>query len=269
MNRSSGTRMRVTLAVSALSLALITGCAESGPADSKDTKGSGSSDGTTAEKALSAAELKKLIIAQGDVEGYKVGATDSSFPSSKSEVKVDKAECEPLAFAMAGLAPGDSSAAASGTATEEKKPSDTASDSLEDLTSGEMEDAFTDAMSIKMVVVGLSSYGGDGAEKTFKSVSDAVAGCAGGFTIAAQGSEQKLTGIAAVKASGTGDKSVRFTAAGATEESGGEEVKVLTEVVRHGGTIATYYSIDFGTMLTGEEPEMPAPVIDAQAAKLK
>lgn len=261
--------MCATLAVGALSLALITGCAESGSAGSKDSKGSDSSAGTTAEKAFSAAELKKLIIAQGDVEGYKVGATDSSFPSAKSEVKVDKAECEPLAFAMAGLAPGDSSAEASSTATEEKKPSDTASDSLEDLASGETEDALTDAMNIKMVVVGLSSYEGDGAEKTFKSVSDAIAACAGGFTIGAQGDEQKLTEIASVKASGTGDESVRFTSAGATEESGGEDVKVVTEVVRHGGTIATYYAIDLGSMLTGKDPEMPAPVIDAQAAKLK
>ncbi|MFD5568255.1 hypothetical protein [Streptomyces cadmiisoli] len=268
MKRSSGARWSATVAVSALSLALITGCSEAGSDDSGDSKGSGSGS-SAAAKALSATELKKLIIAEGDVEGYKVEATDASFPKAKSEVKVDKAECEPLAFAMAGLAPGDSSAEASSQATEEKKPTDTASDSLEDLASGEMEDALTDAMSVKMTVVGLSSYEGDGAEKTFKSVSDAVAGCAGGFTVAAQGEEQKLTGIASVKASGTGDESVRFSSTAPTEESGGEPVKVLTEVVRHGGTIATYYVIDLGSMLTGKDPQMPTPVIEAQAGKLK
>ncbi|MET9384978.1 hypothetical protein ABZY09_28875 [Streptomyces sp. NPDC002928] len=262
MKRSSGARIGATAAVSVLSLALITGCSDEGSDDSKGSGSSSSSPTAQAAKALTTAELKKLLIAQGDVKGYKVEATDESYPTSKSAVKVDKTECQPLAYAMGGLAPGDTDANASIAASEDKSPTGTAT-SLEDMT----EDDLADAFDVSSTLVSLSSYDGDGAEKTFKSVSDAVASCAGGFTISAQGEDQKLAKIAPEKASGAGDESVAFAASGAMEEGGTGDVH--TEVVRHGNTIATYYTLNLGKLTSGEAYTVPSVVVDAQAAKLK
>ncbi|MGW1956699.1 hypothetical protein ACWCPI_28790 [Streptomyces sp. NPDC001920] len=254
MKRSSGVRVAATVAVSALSLALVTGC--------------GGDSGGSDAKALSSAELKKAIIAQGDVDGYKVDASGKQLPKSKDAVKSGEEQCAPLAYAMGGLAPGDSASNAAVMATQEKKkPTDNPSKSLDDLTEGEFEDAFTDALSLDMTVVGLSSYDGDGAEKTFKSVSDAVKSCSGGFPLTMQGTDQKVTSIAAEKASGAGDESVAFTAKSDAED--GDVATTHVEVVRHGGTIATYYTMNLGLMMTDKPYDVPAAVIDAQAAKLK
>ncbi|KUL23421.1 hypothetical protein ADL12_39565 [Streptomyces regalis] len=247
-------RVAATVAVSALTLALVTGC--------------GGDSGGSDAKALSSAELKKAIIAESDVDGYKVDTSGKQLPKSKDDIKSSEENCVPLAYAMGGLAPGD---AASTTAVmvreDKKKPSDTASKSLEDLTEGEFEDSFTDALSLDMTVVGLSSYDGDGAEQTFKSVSDAVESCSGGFPVTMQGTDQKITKISSEKASGAGDESVAFTAVSDLED--GDVGTTHVEVVRHDSTIATYYTMNLGLMMTDKAYDVPAALIDAQAAKLK
>ncbi len=252
-------RTAATVAVGALSLVLITGCG-GGPDDSKESTGQ-------AAKALGATELKKLIIAQGDVDGYKVDASGKQLPKSKSEVKTTEAQCQPLAYAMGGLPPGDSASNAAVMATEDrKKPTPSSSKSLEDMDEKEIEDSLTNAMSIDMTVVGLSSYDGDGAAKTFKSVSDAVKNCSGGFPLTLQGEEQKITKVTSEKASGTGDESVAFTV---VSDVDGDKGTTHVEVVRHGSTVATYYGVNLGLMMTDKPYAIPAAVIDAQAAKLK
>jgi hypothetical protein len=266
MKRSSGVRTAATVAVGALSLVLITGCG----GGSDDSKGSGDSKGSTEQtaKALSAAELKKRILAEGDVSGYKVDGSGKQLPKSAAEIKSGKAECQPLAYAMGAQPPGDAASSTGVMVTEEKKkPSDTASKSLGDLSEKEIEESLADAMSLNMTVVGLSSYDGDGAATTFKSVSDAVKSCSGGFPVTLQGEEQKITKITAEKASGTGDESVAFTVVSDLED--GDKGTSHVEVVRHGSTIATYYGMNLGLMLTDKPYDIPAAVIDAQAAKLK
>ncbi|MGW5469573.1 hypothetical protein [Streptomyces chartreusis] len=253
MKRSSGVRVAATVAVSALSLALVTGC--------------GGDSGGSDAKALSAAELKKSIIAQGDVEGYKVDASGKQLPKSKDQVKSGEEKCAPLAYAMGGQAPGEAASETSVMVTQEKKkPTDGAS-KLEDLTESEIEESITSAMDMTLTVVGLSSYDGDGAEETFKSVSDAVESCSGGFPVTMQGTDQKVTGIAAEKGSGSGDESVGFTAKSDAED--GDVATTHVEVVRHGSTIATYYTMNLGLMITDKPYDVPAAVIDAQTAKLK
>ncbi|MFF8172879.1 hypothetical protein [Streptomyces chartreusis] len=253
MKRSSGVRVAATVAVSALSLALVTGC--------------GGDSGGSDAKALSAAELKKSVIAQGDVEGYKVDASGKQLPKSKDQVKSGEEKCAPLAYAMGGRAPGEAASETSVMVTQEKKkPTDGAS-KLEDLTESEIEDSITSAMDMTLTVVGLSSYDGDGAEETFKSVSDAVESCSGGFPVTMQGTDQKVTGIAAEKGSGSGDESVGFTAKSDAED--GDVATTHVEVVRHGSTIATYYTMNLGLMITDKPYDVPAAVIDAQSAKLK
>ncbi|KAB2977255.1 hypothetical protein F8R89_22245 [Streptomyces sp. SS1-1] len=261
-------RAAATVAVSALSLALVTGCGGGSDDASNASDGQAAKTETKAAKALSAAELKKAIIADGDVEGYKVDASAKQLPKSKDQVKSADEKCAPIAYAMGGMAPGDSASTAAVMVQQDKqKPTDNASKSLEDLTEGEIEDSLTDAMSLDMTVVGLSSYDGDGAEQTFKSVSDAVEGCAGGFTLTIQGTDQKLTKLTSEKASGAGDESVAFAVS--SDAEGGDVATTHVEVVRHGATIATYYTMNIGLMISDKTYSVPAAVIEAQAAKLK
>ncbi|MFE9598828.1 hypothetical protein [Streptomyces hokutonensis] len=270
MKRSSGIRLCVTVAVGALSLALITGCSDGGSDTAKSDDAKSNAEGTTknSAKALSAAELQKLALAKGDVAGYEVGSVGKTYPATKSAVTVDKAQCRPLAWAMAGQAPGDAAAATNRLVTQAKKTSATPSKSVEDLSEEEFEDAFGSALDRTTTVVGLSSYDGDGAEKTFKAVSDAVKSCAGGFTLVPGSDGTKYTGVAAEKASDTGDESVAFGASAVMEDTGGKTGTVHTEVVRHGSTLVTYYTVNLGALMTQKAYDIPAAVITAQSAKL-
>ncbi|KUO21606.1 hypothetical protein AQJ91_07430 [Streptomyces dysideae] len=256
-------RVAATVAVSALSLALVTGCG-GGSVDSKESK---ESDGqaTTAAKALSAAELEKLVLAKGDVDGYTVGSTldNERFAASKDKLTVTDTACEPVAHVVTGFVPGDSATDTSRRVTEEKKPTDTASKALEDLSEEEFEEAFGDALSVDLTLVSLSSYEGDGATATMKSLSEAVDGCAGGFTVKSGKEEAEYSKVASEDASGAGDESVAFAV------TGEENSVVHGAVVRHGNTIATYYTVNMGKATTGGKYTVPAAVIDAQAAKLK
>lgn len=272
MKRSSGIRLCATVAVSALSLALITGCSDGGSDDAEsNTENAAQGSGKGTAKALTAAELKKLILAKGDVDGYEVEAAPKSISIPKSGVTVDKEQCRPLAWAMTALAPGDAAAATSRMVTETKPASASASPSksLEDLSEEEFDDAWSAALSRTVTFVGLSSYDGDGAAKTFKSVSDAIGSCSGGYTLTPGTDGQKYTKIAAEKASGTGDESVAFAASGEMDEADGQTGTVHTEVVRHGSTLVTYYTVNLGALVSDKAYDVPSVVIDAQAAKLK
>lgn len=258
-------RAGATVAVSVLSLALITGCGGSsdGSKDSGSTNSSSSS--TAAAKALGAAELKKLIISGADLDGYDVKSADTGgkFAASKDQVKVTDAKCAPLAYVLTGFAPGDTSAYVNRMATEKSdKPTGTSDKDLDAAMNG-----LQDVLESKLTIVSLSSYGGGGAQDTMKSVSDAVSGCANGFTIAAKGQDtQKFTKVAEDKSSGSGDESVAFAVTGKVE---GGTTTTHIEVARHGSTVATYYSISLAA-LAGKQDKygVPAEIVKAQTAKL-
>ncbi|GAA2446891.1 lipoprotein [Streptomyces glaucus] len=254
--------------MSVLSLALVTGCSGSGPDDSKDSGNSGA-----ASAALGAAELKKLIIADGDVKGYEVRSADTAepFAGSKDAMTVTDAACEPIAYVLTGFAPGDDESAYVNQSVAEKPDAQAGPGLDENSSDAEFEEALEaieDSLSSTVTIVSLSSYEGDGAEAAMKSVSSAVDGCAGGFTAAAKGQDtQEFTKVAEEKSSGTGDESVAFAVTGRAE--GGGTTAVHAEVVRHGTTVATYYSLNLAA-LAGEKPAytIPAEVMQAQAAKL-
>ncbi|MFJ6724436.1 hypothetical protein ACIQPQ_05910 [Streptomyces sp. NPDC091281] len=265
MKRSSGARLCATAAVGALSLALITGCSSDSDKGSSDEKGAkGASDtksSAPAAAAVGSAELEKLLLVDGDVKGFKVEKADDSLPADKSAVKVDKAECEPLAYALSALPPGDSDALARTTVAEDKAASmETASP--EDLENVDMQDM----LDMDVVLVGLSSYEGDGAQKAVKGVSDAVAACGGGLSMTSEGETQKLTKVTSAKGTPAGDESTAFSVLTEVE---GSPLTVQVEVVRTGGTVATFYAVNLAAMSTGGKAEVPPAVIEAQAAKLK
>ncbi|MFI6401062.1 hypothetical protein [Streptomyces sp. NPDC050548] len=268
MKRSSGIRLCVTVAVGALSLTLITGCSDGGSDDAKsDAENTAQGSGKNTAKALTAAELKKLALAQGDVDGYKIEAGES-IPGGKSGIKADE-KCKPLLYVLSGVAPADAPTETNRMATADKKPSAAATTDLDDLSGDDVEKALTDSMSIDLTMVGLSSYDGDGAEKAFKAVSDAVKGCAGGFTGTAGGEEQKFTKISTEKGSGTGDESVAYAVYGEPDKTDGTTSVAHAEVVRQGNVVATYYTMNIGAMVADKAYTVPAAVVTAQSAKLK
>nr|WBO80015.1 hypothetical protein SBE_003759 [Streptomyces sp. SBE_14.2] len=259
MKRSSGARVGATVAVGAVALALITGCSSDDSKGSDEGKGKeGASTPTTAAKALSAAELEKLLLADADLDAkkYKVEDGDDTLPKSKAGVKTDKSECEALVWATGALPPGDTDAAASNAVSK-----------LPVGSGGEAPENITDAFDISMTFVGLSSYDGDGAEKAMKLVSDGVSACGGGYGMTAEGETTKVTKIASAKGSGQGDESVAYVQSVDMDGEGTADFK--TEVVRKGNTIATFYSFDLAALGSGKPSEIPADVISAQLGKVK
>ncbi|MEU0002985.1 hypothetical protein ABZ079_01430 [Streptomyces sp. NPDC006314] len=262
MKRSSGVRLCATAAVSALSLALVTGCSDGG---SKDSGDGGGADGKPAAKALSAAELKNLIVAEGEVPGYKVGAV----PASRAKpITPDGVACGPLARVMSGLPPAAAAAQTDRLVTENQKkdPTDKAT-SLDDMADGKFEDAINKSMDRDVTTVSLSSYDGDGAAKALKAVSDAVKACGDGFSGEQAGTKMKFTKVAEEKSSGTGDESVAFAATSDMED--GDTAPVYAEVVRHGNTVASYFTMNIGAMMTKKTYAVSPEVVKAQSAKLK
>lgn len=113
MKRFTLPRTGIAAAASVLSLALATGCSDSGSDSGDGDKATGGKESTAAAKVLSSSELEKAIVATGDVDGFEVtSATDSEpFASSKEKVKVVDEKCAPIAYVLTGFAPGDSEAA--------------------------------------------------------------------------------------------------------------------------------------------------------------
>ncbi|AVH57003.1 MULTISPECIES: hypothetical protein [Streptomyces] len=273
MKRSTLSRTGTAVVASVFSLALATGCSDSGSGDGDKAGGSGKP--TAAAKALTDTELTERILATGDVDGYKVEPANEAgaFAKSKDDVTVVAEKCAPLAYVLTGFAPGDEAAYVNRMVSKEvgASPSASSDKGLEDMTDAELEEAMkdlTDVLGQTMTIVSLSSYEGDGAQKTMASVSDAIKGCGSGFKATANGEPQKFTKVAEEKASGTGDESLAFAVTGDAE---GQEVVVHAEVVRHGSTIATYYAFSLAAF-SGEggagDYDVPAEIIKGQAAKL-
>ncbi|MFI1706268.1 hypothetical protein [Streptomyces griseoruber] len=267
MKRSTGARLCSTAAIGALSLALLTGCSsdEGSKKDSGDSKGASSSSSSSSgsdAKALTSAELEKLLLAQGEVKGYKVADGDDTLPKSKSAVKTDKAACDPLAWATAALAPGDTDANAGNTVSADKASD--APTSLDDVSEADIEDAFD----ITLTFVGLSSYDGDGAQKAVKAVSDGIAACSGGYGLKADGETSKVTKVAKEKGTGGGDESVAFSED--VDMDGEGTATFHAEVIRKDNTVATFYTVNFAAFADGGDMgPVPAAVVTAQLGKLK
>lgn len=173
----------------------------------------------------------------------------------------------PVLRALTGVAPGDPAATTSRMATQAKKAPAAGTPSDDDLADGKFEDALDESMDADVTVVTLASYDGDGAQRALTSVSDAVKACADGFSGRQDGEKGRFTKVAEEQSSGTSDASVAFTASDDTGEDGA--LPLHAEVVRHSATLATYTTINIGAMMGKKPYTVSAPVVKAQAAKLK
>ncbi|MFD4025234.1 hypothetical protein ACFWRV_17205 [Streptomyces sp. NPDC058576] len=258
---------RTALAASAAALALLaTACGGSSDADAKDGKdaanGSSSAPETPA-KALTAAELEKATLAQGDVKGTKVTKAGPADEVPADGVKVDKAACLPIAHAMSGVPQKGAVATTKRKVVEEPKKTD--DKSLEDLAEGEADDLFKDAFNLTSTFVALSSYEGTAGPDAFATLKKAAADCAGGFTATVSGTPTKVASITEEKVTG-GDEAAAWTV---TSEDDGDATPLKLVVLRKEGTMATFFAFNLAAAGGGDVKfEVPTEVVAAQDKKL-
>ncbi|MTE21443.1 hypothetical protein F0L17_20475 [Streptomyces sp. TRM43335] len=262
---------RTAVAACAVSLALLaTACggSESDGGGEEKAKADTTASAEPASEVKTAAELEKLVLADGDVDGHKVEELGPGDSTPAESVSADKKECELLAYAQLGVPIGDPAATVQRMVTQEpQKPAETGSQSDGELTEEDLENfenAMNSALDVTATVVSLSSYEDGGARKAVADLRAAAEACSGGFTGGVKGEEQKVIGVEEGKVTG-GDEAFAWTV---TAEAEGEPAPFKLAVVRKGGTLATFSSFNMLGVGKGEDYEQPTEVIDAQAKKL-
>ncbi|MER7946227.1 hypothetical protein ABTY59_02390 [Streptomyces sp. NPDC096079] len=243
-------------AVTAASLALlVTACGSGDESDGKDTgkdarPSASATSGAPAAKALSSAELEKLIVEQADLPGHQVQKAKATDLVKPDTLSTDKPSCKPLADAMSFVATGDPAASAHRKAIEVPK--------TEGATASP-QDALG-ALSAPVTSVTLGSYDGQGAQEAFAALKTAGTDCAGGFTLNGGGEKTKISKVAPETVS-AGEESLAWTV---TTDMDGEPFVTKLVVFRKGNTLASFSTLSLG----GTAKDLPKAVIDAQAAKL-
>ncbi|MFD4946149.1 hypothetical protein ACFWNT_27310 [Streptomyces sp. NPDC058409] len=257
--RSTAIR-RTAVAATAVSLALlVTACggSDSGSGDKgADAKGKESAAANPAAKALTAAELEKAALAQGDVKGHKISKAAAKDVISGDDIKVEKEVCAPFVDALMGAQVGEPAAFTKRTVVSEpKKGSQDGADA---------EDAFKAAFDITTTQLALGSYDGKGAEESVASLRTAATDCAGGFDFTAAGEKQKVSKITEEQVKG-GEDAAAWTV---QLEQDGEKIEFKLVAMRQGPSFASFSSMNLAAMGGGEDFELPTAVVEAQAAKL-
>ncbi|WP_217144359.1 hypothetical protein [Streptomyces sp. AC627_RSS907] len=255
---------RSALAASAAALALlVTACGSSDDGGDKASGDGGAKGDKTASaapaaaRALTAAELEKAALAQADVKNGKVTKASAADDVAKDKIKGAQAECEPLAFAEAGVPLGEPAATVKRTWTEgPKKPSSDAS----------TEEAIGSAFDLDKALVTLASYEDGGAEAVIEDVRTAAGTCAGGFAFTAVGQSAKIAEVAEDQAPGGADEAVAMTMTMTGDDGDAFPVKVV--VTRKGSTVVSFTVLNLASAGTGKDFPFPTEISDAQLAKL-
>ncbi|WP_031478889.1 hypothetical protein [Streptomyces bicolor] len=259
---------RTVLTASAVSLALlVTACGggEQG-GDDQGAKGGTNSD-KPAAKALTAAELEKLVVAKGDVKGHEITKPGKADVFEPGSVSVDKAECDPVGQVLSALPAGKPAASVQRLVVQEPEAAKKEMPSLEELaemTEEEAAAATLDSLDITKTMTSLWSYEADGAEQALAALREAGKKCAGGFSMTIDGEKQQVTKVSEEKVS-AGEDAVAWTVATKQDGTPGE-TKVV--VFRQGTTLAGFSSFNIASVTRGEAFEQPTAVIEAQATKL-
>ncbi|MEJ1195886.1 MULTISPECIES: hypothetical protein [unclassified Streptomyces] len=263
---------RTVLTASAVTLALAVTACGSGDQDGGDggdakAKGGGGSD-KPAAKALTAAELEKLVVTTDDLKDHKVQKPGKDDVFEAEALSVERAECEPVARVLSALPAGDPAASAQRLVVQESAAAKKGMPSMEELaemTEEEAKEATIDSLDITKTMTSLWSYDADGAERTLGTLRQSGEKCAGGFAMTIDGEKQQVTKVAEEKLAAVGDDAVAWTVGTKTD---GEAVETKVVVFRQGTTLAGFSSFNIAAISRGEAFEQPTAVIDAQAAKL-
>ncbi|MFD3652300.1 hypothetical protein [Streptomyces sp. NPDC058620] len=252
---------RTALATSVAALALLaTACGGSEPSkgdEGKDGAKEGAA-GKPAVKALTAAELEKASLAQGDVEAHKITKAGPEDSVAAADVTSDKEACAPLARAFYGAEEGKPTATTKRQVISEPKVDGG------DVTEGDVEDTLESAFDLTSTLLTLSSYDSATAEGNIAALRKAATDCAGGFSVTTGGETQKVTKITEEKVSG-GEEALAWTLAA---EQDGQSMPLTLVALRQGGTVATFTSFNLAAASGKGTLELPAAVVAAQASKL-
>ncbi|MFE9853843.1 hypothetical protein [Streptomyces sp. NPDC005780] len=251
---------RTAVAATVMSLALLTAaCGSDGDAEKDNGKAAGSASAKPADKgadstakALTAAELEKVSLVQGDVKDHKIAKATPADAIEGDAVTVDKAACDVFADVLMGAKAGKPAASTQRKVAGLPKKSEDPAKMLETM------------MDVTTTLTTLAAYDGKGADEALAGLRTAATECASGFTLTAAGSKQKVTKIAEVPVKG-GEEAVAWTVA--IEAEGVKSAMKLIQI-RQGTTLASLTSLNMGVAAQGGDFELPTAVIDAQAAKL-
>ncbi|WP_418958579.1 hypothetical protein [Streptomyces tritici] len=205
-----------------------------------------------AAKALSAAELEKLLVTQAELPGHLLKKATPAENLPPEAVTTDKAECKPIVDAITFLAPGKPGATAKVkvVAIPQKDPN-----------ASPAENAMK-ALSQPVTAITLGSYDGKGAEEAFASLRTAGEKCAGGFAMAQGGQKGKIKSVALGTADASGgDEALTLKV---TTEVDGDQAVYGVVAVRKANALASFSTLN----LSGALPETPKNVVDAQVGKL-
>ncbi|MGW7412881.1 hypothetical protein [Streptomyces sp. NPDC054863] len=261
--RRTDLRRTAVAAVAAASLTLLVGaCGADKPAPDAPAAGASGKQEEPgkkeepAAKALSAAELEKVALVEGDLATHMVQKGTKADEVPDGAVKVDKPECKLLGDAMAAAPMGKPVAHLLRKAIE--KPAKMKVDPT--ASAEEKAKAGLNAMTQPVTAERLASYEGKGAQEAFASLNKAGQACGGGFNGDQAGEKVKITKVLADTVTG-GDEAQGWTV---TMDGEGTEVVMKLAAVRKGGTLATFYTISLG----GTVKAQPTGVIEAQLKKL-
>ncbi|WP_328720918.1 hypothetical protein OHT52_16370 [Streptomyces sp. NBC_00247] len=261
---------RSALAASVASLVLLaTACGGSsddsdGTSKAGDTSKSASAEPAQSDvEALTAAELEKVALAEGDVAGHKIAKAGAEDITKAADVTSDKAECLPFAHALFAVPQGKPVASTARTAMTESKAPDAGTSG--DMTDEDIDAALDASMDVNFSLIDLASYEGGGAADVLAAVRKAAAACASGFTATVQGDAQKVSGITEAKVSG-GEEAVAWAM---LSEQDGTKMPFNLVVARQGSTVTTFTTYNMAAIMDPDvKLELPTAVVDAQVKKL-
>ncbi|AXG80025.1 hypothetical protein [Streptomyces paludis] len=193
--------------------------------------GIGASDG----RVLDQRALDAAVLADGDVPGFRVAPMDAPPPGGES---ADTAACAPLTAVIGGRPEPRAKAVAYRQLTGPDNGSPAVSEFL-------------------------TAHGTKDATALVRGLRAAVESCAGGFT--AKGGDDgpsTYTAVKRLRVPEVGDDTLAYQVTG---DFGGTPVPLVFQVVRVGGTVATFYTANLDGAAT---PELPEALPAAQAAKL-
>ncbi|MFI6894506.1 hypothetical protein ACIBM4_10380 [Streptomyces sp. NPDC050256] len=261
---------RTAVAATVMSLALLTAaCGSDGDAGKDNGKASDSASAKPADKgadkgadstakALTAAELEKVSLAQGDVKDHRIAKATPADAIEGDAVTVDKAACDVFADVLMGARAGKPAAFTQRKVAGLPKKSD------DPKASEDPEKMLEAMMNVTTTLTTLQAYDGKGADEALAGLRTAATECASGFTLTAAGAKQKVTKIAEVPVKG-GEEAVAWTV---TVEGEGEKYAMKLIQLRQGTTLASLTSLNLSAAAEGGDFELPTAVIDAQVAKL-
>ncbi|MET8663005.1 hypothetical protein ABZV87_01595 [Streptomyces tendae] len=265
---SSTAVRRTALAASAAALALlVTACGgsddESAAGDDKakaeqSAPAEGAGESAPAGKALTAAELEKVALAQADVKNGEV-ATELSADDqvAKDQISADDKACLPLVHVQGAVAQGEPAADVQRSwQGQSESPSESKGPDGQDMTD----------IDVNKILLNVASYADGGAEEAVAGLKAAVEKCADGFDATAGGDKMRVTKVSGADEPKGGDEGLTVNIGVATGGDSSGLMKLV--VVRKGSTLATFSAVNLSSMMTGAEFEVPAEVVDAQVAKL-